>query len=129
MTIALAAVSAALATLVLTLLVQWFLRRRTEPEMQLTEVVRELEGRMDSMVRELTQAIDQSQRQGLRTRMLGELAGSIDLDEVLARVLEAAGSVEGVDAGLITLTAQPRAEPIVATLGLSAKEAERQAVL
>jgi diguanylate cyclase (GGDEF)-like protein len=129
MSIALAAVSAALVTLLLTLLVQWFLRRRTEPEMQLTEVVRELEGRMDSMVLELTQAIDQSQREGLRTRMLGELAGSIDLDEVLARVLEAAGSVEGVDAGLITLTAQPGGEPIVATLGLSTEEAERQAVL
>jgi diguanylate cyclase (GGDEF)-like protein len=129
MTIALAAVSAALATLLLTLLVQWLLRRRTGSEEQLTEVVRELEGRMDAMVRELTQAIDQSHREGQRTRMLGELAGSIDLDEVLARVLEAAGSVEGVDAGLITLTAQPGAEPIVATLGLSAEEAERQAVL
>jgi diguanylate cyclase (GGDEF)-like protein len=129
MTIALAAVSAALVTLLLTLVVQWFLRRRTGPEERLTEVVSELEGRMDAMVRELTDTIERSQVEGQRTRMLGELAGSIDLDEVLARVLEAAGSIEGVDGGLITLPAQPGTEPIVATLGLSSEEAERQAVL
>jgi diguanylate cyclase (GGDEF)-like protein len=129
MTIALAAVGAALATLVLTLLVQWIVRRGSDQDERLTEVVRELEARMDGMVRELTGAMEQSQIEGKRTRMLGELAGSIDLDEVLTRVLEAAGAVEGVDAALVTLTAQPGGQPIVATLGLSAEEAERQAVL
>ena len=67
--------------------------------------------------------------EGQRTRMLGELAGSIDLDEVLNRVLEAAGAIEGVDAALITVATPPGGEPIVATLGLSAEEAQRQAVL
>jgi len=129
MTIALAAVGAALATLVITLLVQWIVRRGSDQDERLTEVVRELEARMDGMVRELTGAMEQSQIEGKRTRMLGELAGSIDLDEVLTRVLEAAGAVEGVDAALVTLTAQPGGQPIVATLGLSAEEAERQAVL
>ena len=129
MTIALAAVGAALVTLVLTLLVQWIVRRGSDQDERLTEVVRELEARMDGMVRELTGAMEQSQIEGKRTRMLGELAGSIDLDEVLTRVLEAAGAVEGVDAALVTLTAQPGGQPIVATLGLSAEEAERQAVL
>ena len=81
------------------------------------------------MVRELTDAIERTQHEGQRTRMLGELAGSIDLDEVLTRVLEAAGAIDGVDAALITLAAPPGGEPIVATLGLSATEAERQAVL
>src|SRR5207249_10414571 len=69
-----------------------------------------------------------SQQEGNRTRMLGELAGSIDLDEVLTRVLEAAGAIAGVDAALVTLQPQPGGQPIVATLGLSAEEAERQAV-
>jgi diguanylate cyclase (GGDEF)-like protein len=82
---------------------------------------------MDEMVRELTGALEESQIEGKRSRMLGELAGSIDLDEVLTRVLEASGSIEGVDAALVTLT-QPGGQPIVATLGLSAEEAERQAV-
>ena len=129
MTIALAVVCAALATLVLTLLVQWIVRRRSNTDERLTEVVRELEARMDGMVRELTTTIEQSQVEGRRTRMLGELAGSIDLDEVLTRVLEAAGAIEGVDAALVTLAAQPGGQPIVATLGLSGDEAERQAVL
>jgi len=81
------------------------------------------------MVRELTSTIEHSQIEGRRTRMLGELAGSIDLDEVLTRVLEAAGSIEGVDAALVTLSAQAGGQPIVATLGLSEAEAEHQAVL
>jgi diguanylate cyclase (GGDEF)-like protein len=129
MTIALTAVSAALATLLLTLLVQWLRHRGPGPEERLAEAVGALETRMDEMARHLTETIERSQLEGQRTRMLGELAGSIDLDEVLARVLEAAGAIEGVDAGLITLNAPPGGEPVVATLGLSAEEAERQAVL
>ena len=129
MTIALAAVGAALATLVVTLFVQWLVHRRSTSDERLTAVVRDLEARMDGMVRELTTTIEQSQVEGRRTRMLGELAGSIDLDEVLTRVLEAAGAIEGVDAALVTLAAQAGGQPIVATLGLSEAEAERQAVL
>jgi diguanylate cyclase (GGDEF)-like protein len=128
MTVALAAVGAALATLIVTLLFQWIVRRSPESDERLTHVVHELESRMDEMVRELSGALEQSQLEGRRTRMLGELAGSIDLDEVLTRVLEAAGAIEGVDAALVTLAPQPGGQPIVATLGLSADEAQRQAV-
>ena len=97
-------------------------------EEQLTEVVRGLEARMDQMVEELTGALERSHIEDKRTRMLGELAGSIDLDEVLTRVLEAAGAIDGVDAALVTLSPQTGGQPIVAALGLSADEAERQAV-
>src|SRR6058998_2822487 len=129
MTIALAAVGAALATLLLTLLVLWLRQRGRTREAELAEALRELESRMDTMVREVTGLLEESQNEGKRTRMLGELAGSIDLDEVLNRVLEAAGAIEGVDAALITVATPPGVEPIVATLGLSAEEAQRQAVL
>ena len=128
MTIALAAVGAALATLVVTLLFQWLVHRSPEPDERLTKVVHDLEARMDDMVRELTGALEASQLEGQRTRLLGELAGSIDLDEVLTRVLDAAGSIDGVDAALISLASQPGGQPIVASLGLSAEEAERQSV-
>jgi diguanylate cyclase (GGDEF)-like protein len=128
MLIALAAVGAALATLVATLLFQWIVRRSPESDDRLAQVVRDLESRMDDMVRELTGALEQSQLEGQRTRLLGELAGSIDLDEVLTRVLDAAGSIDGVDASLISLAPQPGGKPIVASLGLSAEEAERQSV-
>ena len=129
MTIALAAVGAALATLLLTLLVLWVRQRGRSTRPSWHEALRELEARMDTMVRELTDTIERTQHEGQRTRMLGELAGSIDLDEVLNRVLEAAGAVDGVDAALITVAAPPGGEPIISTLGLSATEAERQAVL
>ena len=126
MTIALAAVGAALATLLLTLLVLWVRERGRKDQM--AAAVGELESRMDAMVRELTGTIERTQHEGQRTRMLGELAGSIDLDEVLNRVLDAAGAVDGVDAALITVSTSG-SEPIVSTLGLSATEVERQAVL
>jgi diguanylate cyclase (GGDEF)-like protein len=128
MIIALAAVGAALATLVVTLLFQWIVHRSPASDERLTQVVRDLESRMDDMVRELTGTLEASQLEGQRTRLLGELAGSIDLDEVLTRVLDAAGSIDGVDAALISLTSQPGGQPIVASLGLSAEEAERQSV-
>ena len=115
MNIALAAVGAALATLVSSLLVQWLVRRSTQSDERLTQVVRELESRMDDMVRELTGALETPSSRGQRTRMLGELAGSIDLDEVLTRVLDAAGSIDGVDAPLVSLAPQPGGQPIVAT--------------
>jgi diguanylate cyclase (GGDEF)-like protein len=83
---------------------------------------------MDEMVRELSGALEESQLEGRRTQMLGELAGSIDLDEVLTRVLEAAGAVDGVDATLVTLSPAPGGKPIVATLGLTDEETEQQTV-
>ena len=128
MTIALVGIGAALAAILLTLIVQWVAGRRDDSDERLTAVVRELEARMDEMVRELTGALEQAQVEGQRNRQLGELAGTIDLDEVLTRVLEAAGSIPGCDAALVRLTPTPTGQPIVATLGLSAEEAERQAV-
>src|SRR5439155_22058822 len=107
MTIALAAVGAALGTLVATLLLQWVARRGHGPDERLTEVVRELESRMDNMVREVTGLLEQSQQEGNRTRMLGELAGWIDLDEVLTRRLEAAGATAGVGAARVTPHPRP----------------------
>jgi diguanylate cyclase (GGDEF)-like protein len=62
--------------------------------------------------------------------MLGELAGTIDLDEVLTRTLDAAGAMPGVDAALARLDDADGngAAPIVATLGLTTEEAQRQAI-
>jgi diguanylate cyclase (GGDEF)-like protein len=128
-TIALVAVGAALGAILLTLIIQWASRSNRDSDERLTQVVRELEARMDEMVRELSGALEQAQVEGQRNRQLGELAGTIDLDEVLTRVLEAAGAIPGTDAALVTLTpSSPAGQPIVATLGLSAEEAERQAV-
>jgi diguanylate cyclase (GGDEF)-like protein len=129
-TLAFVALGAAVSTLVVILLAQWFASRRngSSADERLTDVVIELEARMDRMLRELSSTLEQAQDEGRRNRRLGELAGTIDLDEVLTRVLETAGAIPGADAALVTLTPSPGGLPIVATLGLSAEEAERQTV-
>ena len=123
-------VGAAVAALVSLLLVLWVARgtgRGVRSDDRLAEVVADMNARMESMVAELSQALEQAQEEGRRTRMLGELAGTIDLDEVLTRTLDAAGAMPGVDAALARLD-NAGDSPIVATLGLSTEEAQRQAI-
>src|SRR2546429_47013 len=82
---------------------QWSAGRR-ETEGQLALAMSEMNERMDAVVRELTTAVERAEEESRRGRVLGELASSIDLDEVLSRALEAAGAIPGVDAALISMT-------------------------
>jgi diguanylate cyclase (GGDEF)-like protein len=126
-TTALVAVGAAVATLLLISIALFVRSRRSgDGQQQMLVLVSEMNARMEAMVRELSVSLEQAQEEGRRNRYLTELAGSIDLDEVLSRTLEAAGAVPGVDAALVAITAD--SEPMVATLGLSADEAQRQVV-
>ncbi len=69
-------------------------------------------------------AVERAEEEGRRSRFLGEIAGSIDLDEVLGRTLEAATTaLEGADASVIRLENQ-EGGPTVAAHGLSADGAE-----
>ena len=90
-------------------------------------LVSEMNTRMEVMVRELSEALERAQEEGRRNRFLGELGASIDLDEVLSRTLEAGGAIPGVDAAIVSIR-DGAEKPIVATLGLSAEEAQRQVV-
>jgi diguanylate cyclase (GGDEF)-like protein len=120
-----AAFGACLIALVILLLV--LVRRSSrQADVRVEEVVRTLEFRMDELVHELAGAVERAEEEGRRSRFLGELAGSIDLDEVLGRTLEAASGLPGASAALIRLESHDK--PIVATLGLSAEEAEGQAI-
>ena len=133
MTTALVALGSVLLTLGVVLVILLATRRgrpaaAAEGTTELALAVRDLNARIDSLASELTQALERSQEDERRNRHFGELAGSIDLDEVLTRVLEAAGATPGADAALVTVAGTgPGTKPIVATLGLSAEEAERQA--
>jgi diguanylate cyclase (GGDEF)-like protein len=127
-TVVLVGIASALAMLV-AVLVALLVARRSRPaaDEKLALAVAEMNERMASMVRELSTAVERAEEEGRRSRVLGELAGSIDLDEVLSRTLEAAGAVPGADAALISMTSS-EGKPLVATLGLSSEEAERQAI-
>jgi diguanylate cyclase (GGDEF)-like protein len=78
---------------------------------------------MDELAHELAAAVERAEDEGRRSRFLGEIAGSIDMDEVLARTLEAGTRLEGVDAALVRLDAE-EGGPTVAARGLAADGAD-----
>jgi diguanylate cyclase (GGDEF)-like protein len=130
MTTFLTSISVGLGALVVLLLallvVRWRSDRKTDE--RVAEVVQSLNARMDELGLELQGALDRAEEEGRRSRIFGELAGSIDLDEVLARALEAAGALDGADAALVMLPDAQGGKPLVATVGLSVEEAERHAI-
>ena len=128
-TTVIAAASAALATLALVSMAALVRSRRRGKggQQQVLALVSKMNTRMEAMVRELSEALERAQEEGRRNRFLGELGASIDLDEVLSRTLEAGGAIPGVDAALVSIQSSGE-KPIVATMGLSADEAQRQVI-
>jgi diguanylate cyclase (GGDEF)-like protein len=130
MTTILIGISVGLGALVVLLLALLVVRWRSDnsTDERVAEVVASLNARMDELGRELAGALERAEAEGRRSRIFGELAGSIDLDEVLSRTLEAAGALEDADAALVMLPDAQGGKPLVATLGLSVEEAERHAI-
>src|SRR5213592_2164566 len=130
MTTILIGISVGLGALVVLLLALLVVRWRSDnsADERVAEVVASLNTRMDELGRELAGALERAEEEGRRSRIFGELAGSIDLDEVLSKTLEAAGALEGADAALVMLPDPQGGKPLVATLGLSVEEAERHAI-
>ena len=119
-------ISVALGALVLLLAVLLALvsrRSRRRADERVGAVIQTLEKRMDELAVELSGAVERAEEEGRRSRFLGEIAGSIDMDEVLARTLDAGTRLTGVDAALIRLE-NHEGIPTVAAQGLSADGAE-----
>ena len=115
--------SAALGALVVVLgvLLLASLRRSSRrAEERVSDVVETLEQRMDELATELAGAVARAEEEGRRSRFLGQIAASIDLDEVVARTLEAAAEVTGADASLLCLEGRNESEPLVAGHALAA---------
>jgi diguanylate cyclase (GGDEF)-like protein len=85
-------------------------------------VVQSLEQRLDELAQELAGAVERAEEESRRSRFLGEIAGSIDMDEVLARTLEAGTRLHGADASLVRLESGD--VPTVAAHGLAADGAD-----
>ena len=127
MTSVLISISAGLGVCVLALAVLLLtVQRRSSRKAaaRVSTVVETLENRMDELATELAGAVERAEEEGRRSRFLGEIAGSIDLDDVVARTLQAAVSVTGADASLIRLEARGDGQPLVAGQALSADGAE-----
>src|SRR3954462_1622684 len=130
MTTVLIGISVGLGALVVLLLVLLVIRWRSgnTTDERGAEVVASLNARMDELGLELAGALERAEEEGRRSRIFGELAGSIDLDEVLSRTLEAAGAPGGAAGALVMFPDAQGGKPLVATLGLSVEEAERHAI-
>jgi diguanylate cyclase (GGDEF)-like protein len=116
--LALGAVVVALAFAILVLV---SLRRKPA-----TPAVEATEG---TETRQLARALEEARDDARRARELAGISVSVDLDAVLAQVLETVNGLEGVDAAMVMLPQGGEAgdgEPLVATIGMSAEEAVRQ---
>ena len=103
-------------------------RRRTparaEGSDQLVRAVDEMRVRMDSLAHDLSEALDRAERESRRNRLFGELGGTVDLEELMDRVLDAAMEIPGIDAAMMVVEAQG-GNPAVATRGMTAQEAAK----
>ena len=93
----------------------------------MTRALGELGARMEMIAHDLGDAISHVQTENRRQQVIGELGTSIDLDEVLARTVEAASLIPGVDASLVRANAHD-GSAIAAAAGLPAETAERHVV-
>jgi diguanylate cyclase (GGDEF)-like protein len=124
-TFAIAVAGAGLAVLLVLVLVVYLTRRRRETA-SIETMLNESSTRVEAMLSDLTQALDQAHEETARSKQLSEIGTSIDLDEVLARTLEASGTLLGVDGAMVSLPELDRGGPVVATVGLSTDEATGQ---
>jgi diguanylate cyclase (GGDEF)-like protein len=121
MTTILIACGAALAAMAFAVTVFALGRRSGGGEDRLAALAAELDERMEGMVRDLSEALERAQAENRRNRVLGELGGTIDLDEVLTRTLDATGALPGVDAAVVSVALEGD-EPLLASQGLGIGE-------
>jgi diguanylate cyclase (GGDEF)-like protein len=95
-----------------------------EPNEQLVRAVDEMRLKMDALSNDLSEALDRAERESRRNRLFGELGGSIDLPELLDRVLDAALEIDGFDAAMISVEGTGVA-PVIVTRSLSPDEAAK----
>src|SRR5215471_3786123 len=98
--------------------------KRTQQNDRLAEAVDEMRQRVDTLVSELSGALERAERESLRNRLLGELGSSIELDDLVDRMLDAATEIEGFDAAVVTIE-ESGSSPTVAARGLTPEEAAR----
>jgi diguanylate cyclase (GGDEF)-like protein len=119
------AVGASLLTVGIAVIVTRRLRkRRGSPEERVSALVRELDLRMQRLGEDLADELERTKEESRRSRYLGELAWTIELDQVLRRTLAAASELEGVDAALVTALDET-GEPMTKGHGLSDDEEDQ----
>lgn len=127
--VATTAVIAVLACVIAAGLVTIALMRRvapaaSEPSENLVRAVDEMRVKMDELSQDLSQALERAERESRRNRLFGELGGSIDIEELMDRVLDAAMEIPGFDAAMIVVEGQGGA-PSIVTRAMTPDEAAK----
>ena len=100
-------------------------KRRGQPverDDRLVRAVDDMRTRMDDLGRDLSEALGRAERESRRNRFLSDLGSSIEFDELLDRVLDAALELPGFDAAMVALD-ETGGQATVATRGLTPEEA------
>jgi diguanylate cyclase (GGDEF)-like protein len=102
-------------------------RARASADARVADAVAHLAAGMQETMRDLADAVESAHEAEQAERFVGELAASLDLDEVTERTLEAAAAVSGVEGVFVDAAAAGGAR-ISATLGIAPEEAAKAAV-
>jgi diguanylate cyclase (GGDEF)-like protein len=98
-----------------------FRRPDAASEERVSALVRELDLRMRQLGESLSEELERTKEESRRSRHLGELAWTIEIEEVMRRTLDAAAALDGVDAALITAL-DAEGEPMTKGAGLTDEE-------
>jgi diguanylate cyclase (GGDEF)-like protein len=107
------------------------LRRRTsrDVETQVAATVEALEARLDQLARELSGAVSSAEEEAQRSRFLGQIATTIDLDDAIGSTLQAAAGLPKVDAAVVELDPDgDRDDRLLGSIGLDREEGEEDSV-
>jgi diguanylate cyclase (GGDEF)-like protein len=107
------------------------LRRRTsrDVEVQVAATVETLEARLDELAAELSSAVSRAEEEAQRSRFLGRIAATIDLDDAIGSTLQAAAGLPKVDAAVVELDPDgDDGERLLGSIGLDREEGEEDSV-
>jgi diguanylate cyclase (GGDEF)-like protein len=107
------------------------LRRRTSRhvEAQVSATVQTLEARLDELARELSSAVRRAEAETERSRFLGQIATTIDLDDAIGSTLQAAAGLPNVDAAVVELDPDGDGdERLLGSIGLEQHDGEEGGV-
>jgi diguanylate cyclase (GGDEF)-like protein len=129
LTIGLAIGLVVLALVALELLRRLRRRNSRDVEAQVTATVHTLEARLDELARELSRAVSRAEEEAQRSKFLGQIATTIDLDDAINSTLQAAAGLPRVDAAVVELDPDGDGdERLLGAIGLDRDEDEEDGV-
>ena len=107
------------------------LRRRNsrDLEAQVAATVESLEARLDELAQELSSAVSRAEEEAQRSRFLGQIATTIDLDDAIGSTLQAAAGLPKVDAAVVELDPDGDGdERLLGSIGLDRDDDEEDGI-